>query len=151
MAGADMFDCVYPTRTARFGTAMVPTGLLRLRGRQFADDMRPIEAGCDCATCKRYTRSYLHSLATREGVAASLVSVHNVRYLMRLTERMRASITEGTFPKFVNDFLRAQFIAADAQGAVPYEKPDGTSRVPSWVKDALAAACIQLDADLASS
>lgn len=74
--GVDMFDCVYPTRcerahqynvshqrrTARFGTALVDSGVLHLRQKQFADDLRPIDDTCECSTCKNYTRSALHHL-----------------------------------------------------------------------------------------
>lgn len=60
--GVDMFDCVYPTRTGRFGTAMVPTGLLKLKNAAFASDDAPLDAECECFVCARYRRSYLHAL-----------------------------------------------------------------------------------------
>ena len=144
--GADMFDCVYPTRTARFGTAMVSSGLLKLRSRSFANDMRPIEAGCDCATCKRYTRAYLHTIVTREPVASSLVSVHNVRYMMRLMEQIREAIENNRFEAFVQQFMRKQFprVRANDDYAVPYEKMEEDGRAPVWVREALAKAGIAL-------
>ncbi|KIH65212.1 tRNA-guanine transglycosylase [Ancylostoma duodenale] len=66
LLGADMFDCVYPTRTARFGTAMVRHGgLLHLNQKQFADDFTPIEKECDCHTCRTYTRAYVHMVMNK--------------------------------------------------------------------------------------
>jgi queuine tRNA-ribosyltransferase len=63
--GADMYDCVYPSRTARFGTALVPEGVLRLKTAAMATDYRPIDSECDCLVCKKYTRAYLHAKITK--------------------------------------------------------------------------------------
>lgn len=78
--GIDMFDCVFPTRTARFGCALVRTGQLNLKQAKFELDRRPISERCGCTTCRDYTRSYLHHIVTVEPVACSLLSIHNVYY-----------------------------------------------------------------------
>eukprot|EP00897_Mesotaenium_endlicherianum_P002042 jgi/Mesen1/1866/ME000143S00917 len=99
--GADMYDCVYPTRTARFGTALVPQaratchslpaatchGVLKLKQAAMASDFRPIDPDCSCMVCKRYTRAYLHSLVTRDPVGAHLVSYHNIAHMMQVGAR----------------------------------------------------------------
>ena len=64
----------------RFGTALVPTGVMQLKSIQYAKDYRPIDENCECSTCKHYTRSYLNTVVTHEAVACSLVTVHNVQY-----------------------------------------------------------------------
>lgn len=78
--GIDMFDCVFPTRTARFGVALVRDGQLKLNQPKFKDDLRPIEDDCDCSTCKHYTRSYLNHVVRFETIGSTLVTVHNVAY-----------------------------------------------------------------------
>eukprot|EP00898_Chlorokybus_atmophyticus_P003227 jgi/Chlat1/3905/Chrsp26S04019 len=125
--GADMYDCVYPTRTARFGTALVPEGVLRLKSANFAHDYRPIDPDCQCMTCKRYTRAYLHSTVTKEPVAAHLVSIHNVHHMMQLGIDIRTAIIEGRFPEYVQAFLTRMFPAGD---------------VPQWVCNAMHCAGI---------
>jgi queuine tRNA-ribosyltransferase catalytic subunit len=127
--GADMFDCVYPARTARFGTALVPSGQLKVRSSTMAADHRPIEDGCECYTCRNYTRAYLHALSSRETVGAQLLTLHNVAYLTRLMKRARAAIIDGEFPAFVQDFAQALH-------------PD--KEYPSWARDALTKAGVQL-------
>lgn len=80
--GADMYDSVYPTRTARFGVALVDAGVMKLKNAAFAKDMRPIDESCGCMTCKEYSRSYLHHVVTRGVASASiLVTYHNVAYM----------------------------------------------------------------------
>lgn len=104
--GIDMFDCVLPTRTARMGTAFSSEGRLNLRNARFAHDHAPIDEQCDCPTCTGgYSRAYVHHLVRQKEMAASiLLSMHNVRYLLRLMERARASILEGTYGAFVRDW-----------------------------------------------
>lgn len=97
--GIDMFDCVYPTRTARFGCALTRRGQMNLKQQSFKTDMRPIEEGCDCSTCKTYTRSYLHHIVTVEPVACSIISIHNVAFQNLLpvaTDREDCSGTSTT-------------------------------------------------------
>ncbi|CAD7088567.1 unnamed protein product [Hermetia illucens] len=128
--GIDMFDCVFPTRTARFGCALVESGQLNLKHKKYALDMRPIDDKCHCSTCKSYTRSYLHHIATMEAVSSSLLSIHNVAYQLRLMADIRQSITEDRFPDFIKKFMSAHY--------------EGR-KVPQWIQDALAAVNVQLD------
>lgn len=128
--GADMYDCVYPTRTARFGTALVPSGVLKLTQASMATDTRPIDEECGCTTCQNYTRAFLHTIARKEPAAGQLISVHNIAYMSRFTAEMRAAITDGTFPSYVRAFVARHY-------------PDGD--VPTWVRDPLEAAGIPLD------
>eukprot|EP00899_Mesostigma_viride_P001797 jgi/Mesvir1/11618/Mv00024-RA.1 len=126
--GADMYDCVYPTRTARFGTALVPEGLLKLKAKKHEKEFIPIDATCPCMVCKQYTRAHLHAVVARgDPLGAHLVSYHNISYTQRLTRGMHDAILEGRFPAFVHDFL-----------AKLYPKGD----VPQWAREALAEAGI---------
>uniref|UniRef100_A0A914W410 Queuine tRNA-ribosyltransferase catalytic subunit 1 n=1 Tax=Plectus sambesii TaxID=2011161 RepID=A0A914W410_9BILA len=127
--GADMFDCVFPTRTARFGTALVPSGMMHLTRNEFLNDFRPIQEDCGCNTCKRYTRSYLHSVINQETIACHLVSIHNIQYELTLMKGIRESIEKDTFPAFVKEFFVKQF-------------PNGDP--PQWARDALASVGITI-------
>uniref|UniRef100_A0A182SGH7 Queuine tRNA-ribosyltransferase catalytic subunit 1 n=1 Tax=Anopheles maculatus TaxID=74869 RepID=A0A182SGH7_9DIPT len=127
--GVDMFDCVFPTRTARFGCALTRAGQINLKQRTFAQDMRPIEDDCECSTCRTYTRAYLHHIVTVEPVACSIVSVHNVAFQLRLMSDMRNAITDDRFPEFVKSYMAVRF-------------PDDTT--PQWIRDALAAVNVNL-------
>ncbi|CAL5384038.1 unnamed protein product [Camellia sinensis] len=99
--GADMYDCVYPTRTARFGTALIPEGVLKLKHRAMADDTRPIDPTCMCMVCKNYTRAYIHCLVTKDAMGSQLLSYHNLYYMMKLSNDLHSSIIEGQFPEYV--------------------------------------------------
>ncbi|CAL5081526.1 unnamed protein product [Urochloa decumbens] len=134
--GADMYDCVYPTRTARFGTALVPEGVLRLKQNAMATDERPIDPTCSCMVCKKYTRAYLHCLVTKDAMGSQLLSYHNLSYMMRLSRDLHMSILEGRFPEFVRGFLRAQFPKGD---------------VPQWVRNAMEVAGIDISECCASA
>lgn len=137
--GVDMFDCVYPCRTARFGTALVRSGQLRLTGKEYASDFQPIEPGCTCETCASYTRATLHTIVTKEPVASSIITVHNIHFLMTLLNEMRESIGEGTFPAWVRKFLQVLF---------PSATPAPCKHCPPrWVKQALESVDIPV-ADL---
>jgi queuine tRNA-ribosyltransferase len=99
--GVDVFDCVLPTRMARTGTALTGDGRLNLRNARFARDLSPLEEGCDCPACAGFTRAYLrHLVLQKEMLAAQLLSLHNLRVLIRLTERARAAIRAGAFTEF---------------------------------------------------
>eukprot|EP00455_Lapot_gusevi_P055698 TRINITY_DN9097_c0_g1_i1.p1 TRINITY_DN9097_c0_g1~~TRINITY_DN9097_c0_g1_i1.p1 ORF type:complete len:470 (-),score=68.03 TRINITY_DN9097_c0_g1_i1:91-1428(-) len=139
--GVDMYDCVYPARTARFGTALVPQGLLRLKNAEFAQDLAPIDSTCACPTCQQYSRAYLHSVVAQESVASSLITCHNLFYMKRLMNEARQAIIQQRFPQFVIDFLTTMFLredsSSDNEGVVA-----GT--VPQWVVDALAVAGIDV-------
>jgi len=101
--GVDIFDCVLPTRLARTGTAFSAEGRLNLRNARFAADMAPLDAACDCYACRTFTRAYVrHLVMQREMLGAELLSQHNLRVLIRLTEDARAAIRAGRFADFAN-------------------------------------------------
>lgn len=103
--GVDMFDCVLPTRMARNHAALTPRGRLNLRNAVFADDPRPIDETCDCATCQRHSRAYLrHLMVAQEMLAATLVSIHNLRVLIRLTEELRQAILHDSLAEYAAAF-----------------------------------------------
>lgn len=142
--GVDLFDCVYPCRTARFGTALTSRGRLQTRAAAMRYDFRPIDPDCDCRVCTGYTRAYFAAVIPRSPVGGALLSYHNLYYLIHLMGRARAALKEGpaAFHAFVNDFLRKQFVI-DADGA-----DDKDRRVPSWIVEAMEAAKVPLDADV---
>ncbi len=108
--GVDMFDCVYPTRTGRFGYALVPEGRLNLKLSRHLDDPRPIEPGCDCYACTHYSRAYLsHLVRAEEMLAPRMISLHNLRYLHRLMEAARAAIQSSDYGEFARDFAGRRF------------------------------------------
>ncbi|XP_063601310.1 queuine tRNA-ribosyltransferase catalytic subunit 1-like isoform X1 [Penaeus indicus] len=127
--GVDMFDCVFPTRTARFGCALVDNGQINLKSREFINDFIPIDEKCDCSTCQNYTRAYLHTIVTKETVACHLLSIHNIAYQMRLMKNIRESIKKGCFVEFVQDFMSTYY---------------KNQEYPQWVVDCLAAVNISL-------
>ncbi len=95
-AGIDMFDCVLPTRTARTGSALTATGRLNLRNARFARDPRPLEEGCGCPACTRFSRAYVRHLVNQEELLGlRLLSLHNLHFLLELTAGARAAIERG--------------------------------------------------------
>ncbi|CAH1645030.1 unnamed protein product [Spodoptera littoralis] len=128
--GVDMFDCVFPTRTARFGCALVSNGQLNLKQKIYETDLDPIDKNCGCSTCKNYTRAYLHSIVTVETVACHLISVHNIAYQMNLMRSMRENIEKGTFPQFVQTFVSEYY--ADCE------------EIPPWVINSLSSVGINI-------
>jgi len=104
--GVDMFDCVLPTRLARHGNAFTRKGKINLKNAKYKEDFSPIEDACDCYTCKNYTKSYIRHLITcNEGLGGTLLSVHNIRFLIRMTEEIRDAIENNNFLNYKNDFL----------------------------------------------
>jgi queuine tRNA-ribosyltransferase len=105
--GVDMFDCVLPTRTARTGSALTREGRLNLRNAQFARDERPLEEGCDCLTCVRFSRAYIRHLVTQhEILGLRLLSLHNLRFLLDLVAGARQAIERGEFSSWRNEVLK---------------------------------------------
>ena len=95
--GVDLFDCVAPTRNGRNGSAFTPDGPLNIRNAGFREDARPLDPTCDCETCTTFSRGYLrHLFLAEELLGLRLLSLHNVRFLIRLATAMRAAIREGT-------------------------------------------------------
>ena len=104
--GVDMFDCVLATRVARNGTCFTDNGRLVIRNAQYARDFGPIEEGCDCYACQNYSRAYIrHLLKAGEITGGRLATIHNLRYLLRLMERIRKAIEEDRFEEFRKDFF----------------------------------------------
>jgi queuine tRNA-ribosyltransferase len=105
--GVDIFDCVLPTRLARHHAAFSPAGRLNLMNATFARDKRPIDESCDCYTCRTFTRAYLrHLIVAKELLAGTLISIHNLRALIRLMEQIRVYIAEGSFEAHVPELLK---------------------------------------------
>ena len=106
MRGVDMFDCVLQTRTGRNGTALHPDGRLVVRNAKYARDFNPIDEECDCYACRNFSRAYIrHLIKSGEILGATLLSIHNTRFTIRLMERMRQAIIEDRFVEFKNEFL----------------------------------------------
>lgn len=108
MRGIDIFDCVLPTRIARHGAAFTPNGTVNMDKLQFARDDRPIDADCDCPCCQSFSRAYVrHLVKAKELLAHYLLSVHNIRFLIRHVEKMRQAILDDNLEAYVNTFLNA--------------------------------------------
>jgi queuine tRNA-ribosyltransferase len=104
--GVDMFDCVLPTRLGRTGSALTPEGRLNLKNARFARDQAPLEEGCDCPACTRFSRAYLrHLVNQQELLGPRLLSLHNLRFLIRLTETARAAIEQGRLASLKAEML----------------------------------------------
>ena len=104
--GVDIFDCVLPTRLARHHSAFAPEGRLNMMNATFARDERPIDETCDCYTCQTFTRAYIrHLIVAKELLAGTLLSIHNLRALIRLVESLRVSILDNTFESKSAEFL----------------------------------------------
>lgn len=96
--GVDMFDCVWPTRVARNGQAMTSEGKLNIKNAEFRLQEGPLDPQCDCYTCRHYSRAYIsHLFRSAELTSHRLISIHNIRFLIRLMERARQAIQNGTF------------------------------------------------------
>jgi queuine tRNA-ribosyltransferase len=107
--GIDMFDCVMPTRSARNGLLFTNEGKVVIRNARYREDSAPIESGCDCYTCQNYSRAYLrHLYVAGEILAMVLNTIHNLRFYLRLMERMREAIRDGRFVEFRRDFIAGQ-------------------------------------------
>lgn len=105
LRGVDMFDCVLATRVARNGTALTSAGRLVVRNAQYARDFTPIDPTCDCYACTHFTRAYIrHLIKAGEITGARLISIHNLRYLIRLMEQIRQAIAEDRFLDFRREF-----------------------------------------------
>lgn len=112
--GIDMFDCVLPTRIARNGTAMTAKGNIAVRNAAYKEDFSPIEEGCDCYCCKNYTRAYIrHLLNCNEILGGRLLSIHNLRFLHRLTENIKRAIREDRFGDFRDEFFALREYATE--------------------------------------
>jgi queuine tRNA-ribosyltransferase len=108
--GIDMFDCVYPTRTGRFGYALTDDGRLNLNNAKFKSDLTPLDSSCDCYGCRTHTRAYIaHLVRAEEMLAPRLLSLHNLRYLHHLVERARSAISEQRYQEWALDWGQRYF------------------------------------------
>lgn len=135
--GADMFDCVWPTRTARFGNAITRYGVLNMRHAKYANDFGPLEEGCGCRCCRDgegglgITRSFSHHLAAKETVGAHLLTMHNVWYQLALMRSVREAIVEDRYPAFLHQFFADLY--------------DGDkTKYPAWAVNALKGVGVDL-------
>ncbi|MGV8150508.1 MAG: tRNA guanosine(34) transglycosylase Tgt [Candidatus Woesearchaeota archaeon] len=104
--GADTFDSVYPTQTARHGTLFTFKGKIDILRGVYVNDKTPIEKGCKCQTCKKYSKAYIrHLLKLNEPVGKRYASIHNLYFMKELMKRTRKSIKNGTFEKFKNEII----------------------------------------------
>ncbi len=104
--GADTFDCVAPSRQARTSAVFTEDGRVNISNAPYRRDFNPIDKNCDCYTCAHYTAAYInHLFRSKEILAATLATIHNERFIVRLVDRMRVSITNGNFFDFKADFL----------------------------------------------
>ena len=107
LAGIDMCDCVLPTRIARNGTAMTWNGKVVVRNATYERDFTPLDPECDCYTCKNYTRAYIrHLVKANEILAVRLLSIHNLRFLTKLMERVRIEIEHDNLLNFKEEFYK---------------------------------------------
>jgi queuine tRNA-ribosyltransferase len=104
--GCDLFDCVAPTRNARHGTAWTAEGPVNVKAARVRSDRRPLDPGCDCPACVGYDRAYIrHLFVANEMLGLRLVSLHTLRFLLRLAEQARAQVLVGGFTAWSADWL----------------------------------------------
>ncbi len=105
--GVDIFDCVLPTRIARHGQAFTRYGKINFHNAKYKEDFTPLEKSCDCYTCKNYTKAYLrHLITTDEMLGGRLLSIHNIRFLVKLMEELREAIKADNILEYREDFLK---------------------------------------------
>jgi queuine tRNA-ribosyltransferase len=116
--GVDLFDCVAATRNGRHGTAWLPTGRINVRGAPLKGSNEPLDPECDCETCTTYPRGYLrHLFVVEDLLGLRLVSIHNVRFLVRLGEQARKRILDGTFDTWRRTWLSRVQTAPSIRGS----------------------------------
>jgi len=105
--GADMFDCIIPTRYGRTATAFTSAGKINLRNAAYTDDLRPVDSKCDCYLCRNFTRAYIrHLFYANEMLGPQLLSIHNVYFYINLMKDVKNAIKENKFLKFKGDFFK---------------------------------------------
>lgn len=104
--GVDLFDCVHPTRLARHGHAFTKYGKINIKNNKYKEDFTPVDYGCDCECCKNYTKAYIrHLIIAEETLGARLLSIHNLRFLIRIMEGIRESIKTDSFLEYKKEFI----------------------------------------------
>jgi queuine tRNA-ribosyltransferase len=107
--GADMFDCVMPTRNARNGQLFTGSGTININNASHRESVEPVEPGCGCYTCRHYSRAYLrHLYQAKEILAHRLNTIHNLHFYLNLVKQVRVAILKGTFKSFRRDFIARQ-------------------------------------------
>ena len=172
--GCDMYDCVYPTRTGRFGVALVDgrtcegcdsiRGLLTVKQNRYAEDLRVIDKDCSCQCCqfgKGFSRAKLHTMMKdMDPLGPQLMTSHNVAYMLKLVSEIRNAIMEGRYGQFVQEFISSMYPKGvdRREGKVYYDEwalekdmaggkwveDDDEGYVVRWVVEALTAAGISL-------
>ena len=105
--GVDIFDCVLPTRLARHGNALTKYGKINIKNNKYKRDFTPLDSTCDCYACQNYTRSYIkHLINCNETFGARLLSIHNIRFLIRLTEELRQAIENDNILEYKQEFIK---------------------------------------------
>ncbi len=113
--GIDIFDCVNPTRLARHGHAYTTYGKINLKNSKYKQDFTPIDVNCDCYACKNYTKAYIkHLINTNETFGARLLSIHNIRFLIKLTEDLREAIKSDSILEYKESFVRNYYGEKDS-------------------------------------
>jgi queuine tRNA-ribosyltransferase len=113
LRGIDIFDCVMPTRIARHGAAFTSDGTINMKNLAHARDPRPLDPACDCYCCQNFTRAYLRHLVKAEEILGhTLLSLHNIRFLIRHVQQMRDAILQGTLTEYTDTFLQRYLQAA---------------------------------------
>ena len=108
--GVDIFDCVSPTRLARHGHFYTMDGKMNVKNAKYKEDFTSLEKECDCYTCKHYTKAYIHHLIKcEETLGQRLLSIHNIRYLIRLTEELRKAIKNDNILKYRDNFIKRYY------------------------------------------
>lgn len=105
--GIDMFDCVFPTRTARNASALTANGRINLNNNKYKEDLLPLDENCECYICKNFSRSYIrHLFKAKEITAGRMTSYHNIFFMKKLMENIQKSIYNNNYKSFKNDFLK---------------------------------------------
>ncbi len=116
--GVDIFDCVAPTRLARHGHAHTKYGKINIKNAKFERDFTPVDENCDCYCCKNYTKAYIHHLIrSDETFGQRLLSIHNIRFLIRIAEDLREAIKNDNILEYKEEFIKNYY-----DGKVPYKE-----------------------------
>lgn len=108
--GIDMFDCVIPTRNGRNGQAFTTYGKINIKNGEFKDKFEPLDPNCDCQTCKGYSKAYLnHLFRSQEILALTLLSLHNINFMLELTNKIRKALVEDTFLETKQEFFKKYY------------------------------------------
>ena len=114
LRGVDMFDCVLPTRLARHAHAFTLDGKINLKNSKYKEDFTPIDIECDCEACRHYTKAYIrHLIIADETFGARLLSIHNLRFLIKIMENIRLHIKDDTFLEYKDSFIERYITKKD--------------------------------------